>query len=230
MSLGFEQAGFDVIAAVDVEEIHLQTYSQNFPESRTWNVDLSKASGDELRAKTQIGDEQIDVLFAGPPCQGFSLIGKRVRTDPRNLLLFELARLISELFPTYVLVENVEGAVLGAAKDIFDDFVRRLEDAGYSVVKPVQILDAADFGVPQRRRRVFILAHRAGTRAPKYPETSYYLKRGNVQHGPTVWDAIGDLPKISNYDYLFDTDEYVGELGEPSSYAKILRGEHRELW
>jgi DNA (cytosine-5)-methyltransferase 1 len=225
MSLGFEQAGFDVIAAVDIEKINTETHSKNFPACKTWCADLSFASGGELRKQTGIGNRQIDVAFAGPPCQGFSLIGKRDRKDPRNLLLHDLARLMGELSPSYFVVENVAGILLGDAKDVLSEFVRRVKKAGYCVVEPIQVLDAAEFGVPQRRRRVFVLGYKEGLTAPQYPKPSYPYGDGEIE-GPTVWDAIGDLPNIVNYKYLLETDEYRGELGTPSAYASILRSEN----
>jgi DNA (cytosine-5)-methyltransferase 1 len=225
MSLGFEQAGFEVLAAVDIEEIHTETHKKNFPDCETWCGDLSSVSGEQLREKAGIGDKKIDVVFAGPPCQGFSLIGKRERQDPRNLLLFDLARLIVDLSPNYFVVENVAGILLGDAKQTLDEFVGRIERDGYSVVKPIQVLDAAEFGIPQRRRRVFLLGHREGLVAPQYPMPLHPYDENGKNDGPTVWDAIGDLPKIIEYQYLFDTDEYRGDLGKPSAYAEVLRGE-----
>jgi DNA (cytosine-5)-methyltransferase 1 len=228
MSLGFEQAGFDVIAAVDVEKIHTETHSKNFPNCKTWCADLSTVSGEQLRRETGIGNRQIDAVFAGPPCQGFSLIGKRRQNDPRNLLLHELARLIIELSPSYFVVENVAGMLIGNSKSVLDEFVRRVECSGYRIVKPIQVLDAAEFGVPQRRRRVFVLGYMDGAVAPQYPKPSHPYCESGDHDGPTVWEAIGDLPKITNYKYLFETDEYGGELGKPSAYARLLRGEVRD--
>jgi DNA (cytosine-5)-methyltransferase 1 len=228
MSLGFEQAGFDVIAAVDIEKTHLETHAKNFPACKTWCTDLSSASGDEIRRHTEIGDKQIDAVFSGPPCQGFSLIGKRASDDPRNQLLIRIGRLIAELAPSYFVVENVQGLMLGSAKNTLDEFVQRIGTAGYSVVEPIQVLDAAEFGVPQRRRRVFVLGYRKGLVAPEYPEPSHPYSENGENCGPTVWDAIGDLPKISNYAYLFENDAYHGQLTEPSDYARLLRGEVRD--
>ena len=148
MSLGFEQAGFDVIAAADVEEIHTQTYTKNFPKCKTWCTDLSSATGKQFREETGIGDKQIDVVFAGPPCQGFSVMGKAPPKYLRNLLLYDLARLVEELSPSDFVVENVEGIVMGDVKEILNEFIQRVARAGYSVVKPIQVLDAAEFGVP----------------------------------------------------------------------------------
>jgi DNA (cytosine-5)-methyltransferase 1 len=225
MSLGFEQAGFDVIAAADVEQINVDTYSRNFPAPSPLRVDLSTTSGERFRNETAIGDKQIDVIFAGPPCQGFSLIGKRLRDDPRNLLLYDLARLIAELSPSYFVVENVEGIVLGEAKAALETFLRRVRKAGYCVVEPIQVLDAAEFGVPQHRRRVFVLGYKKGLKAPQYPKPLFSSNGNGAHPAPTVWEAIGDLPRVDSFEYLLSTDEYVGELGEASDYAKILRGE-----
>jgi DNA (cytosine-5)-methyltransferase 1 len=225
MSLGFEQAGFDVLAAVDIEKIHTETHLTNFPNCQTWCTDLSTVSGKELREETGIEDRPIDVVFAGPPCQGFSLIGKRSRDDPRNLLLHDLARLIIELSPSYFVVENVAGILMGDSKSVLDEFVHHVESSGYRIVKPIQVLDAAEFGVPQRRRRVFVLGYIRGAIAPQYPTPSHPYGENGDYDGPTVWDAIGDLPKIANYNYLLETDEYAGNLGKPSAYAKVLRGE-----
>jgi DNA (cytosine-5)-methyltransferase 1 len=228
MSLGFEQAGFDVVAAVDIDEIHVKTYARNFPQCRTCCADLSSASAQQIRRETGIGDLAIDVVFAGPPCQGFSLIGKRLREDPRNLLLYEFARLVAELSPRYFAVENVEGILLGNARDILEEFVRRVGKAGYCVVKPIRVLDAVDFGVPQRRRRVCIFGYKEGLEAPEYQTRPRpYDGRGETA-APTVWDAIGDLPNIERYKYLLGFDKYMGGLGAPSPYARILRGEARD--
>jgi DNA (cytosine-5)-methyltransferase 1 len=225
MSLGFEQAGFDVVAAVDLEQINVDTYKKNFPNCKTWCADLSAVSGNQIRKETSIIARDIDVVFAGPPCQGFSLIGKRLKDDPRNSLLYELARLIGELSPSYFVVENVAGIRLGDSKSFLDGFQRRVASAGYKVVEPIQVLDAAEFGVPQRRARVFILGHKLGLHAPAYPKPVYVTGMNGDHCGPTVWDAICDLPRIDNYEYLLSTDEYRGKLGEPSDYAKVLRGD-----
>ena len=228
MSLGFEQAGFDVAAAADAEKINVESHLKNFPTCNVKCMDLSSVSGAQLRRKTGIETRHIDVLFAGPPCQGFSLIGKRIQEDPRNLLLYDLARLIAQLFPSYFVVENVAGIMLGDAREVLDEFVRRVERAGYRVVKPIRALDAAEFGVPQRRRRVFLLGYKAGLEPPRYPEPVYWFDADGQIDGPKVWDAIADLPRISRHNYLFETQEYMGSLGKPSDYARVLRGEARD--
>ena len=228
MSLGFEQAGFEVIAAIDIEQIHVDTHRENFPSCQVRCMDLSAVSGTAIRKETGIGTAHVDVVLAGSPCQGFSLIGKRLLEDPRNLLLYDLVRLIAELMPSYFVVENVGGILLGDARRVLDEFVTRLERSGYRVVKPIQVLDAAEFGVPQRRRRVFLLGCREGLVPPKYPKALHPSGNGRGAEGPNVWDAIGDLPEVEEYEYLLGTDEYRGLLGEASAYARVLRGETRD--
>lgn len=225
MSLGFEQAGFDVLAAFDADPIHVAAHQKNFPHCKTRRADLAKTSGDDIRRQGGLGEKSIDVVFAGPPCQGFSLIGKRLRDDPRNFLLLELARLIGELSPSYFVAENVQGIQLGDSKTFLDQFVARVGRDGYRVVEPIKVLDAAEFGVPQRRRRVFILGYKRDLRAPAYPEPIYVIDENGDYGGPTVWDAISDLPRVDGYKYLLLSDDYDGRLGEPSNYARILRGE-----
>ncbi len=223
MSLGFEQAGFDVIFAVDSDSLHTAIYSRNFPNCVTLNADVSILSGNQIREISNTNDQDIDVLFGGPPCQGFSTIGRRRKNDPRNDLLLEFARLVMDLRPRYFVVENVEGILQGEPRNVVADFLKEIRIGGYSVVLPIKSLDASDFGVPQRRSRVFILGYERGLSPPKYPVPKFN-SRGNDQH-PTVWEAIGDLPNVDEFEELIHTDIFVGALGPPSEYSKILRCE-----
>jgi DNA (cytosine-5)-methyltransferase 1 len=213
MSLGFEQAGFDVVVAIDSDPLNTTTHEENFPDCRTITADISKLTGREVRAFGGIGDRHIDVLFGGPPCQGFSLIGHRDAGDPRNMLLLEFARLAKELRPAYVVCENVAGLALGSARKTLESFARRLVRAGYNVVRPIEVLDASHYGVPQHRQRVFVIASLRGLPIPSYPvpQSGYSL--------PTVWDAIGDLVRAG----VRSTDEYRGRLPKGSYYAATLR-------
>jgi len=163
------------------------------------------------------------VLFGGPPCQGFSFIGKRKKDDPRNGLLQHFARLVGELKPRYFVVENVRGILSGYARKVVDDFVRKVKSSGYNVLTPIKYLNAQDFGVPQKRQRVFIIGYQKKLTPPSYPEPQY---GGTTDHPQiTVWDAIKDLPNVDEHDYLLETDQYKGKLGIPSEYGMIMRGE-----
>jgi DNA (cytosine-5)-methyltransferase 1 len=224
MSLGFEQAGFDVLAAFDADPIHVATHARNFPYCKTIEADLSEVSGQEIRSLAGLVDGHIDVLFGGPPCGGFSLMGKRKLEDPRNELLGHFARLVVDLEPPYFVVENVEGLLMEPMTDFLDAFKMRVRPAGYSVVDPIVALNASDFGVPQHRRRMFMLGYRSDLAAPAYP-LSPFTGEGACRR-PTVWDAIGDLPNIDEFDRLLESDVYEGDLQPTESrYARIMRGE-----
>jgi len=224
MSLGFEQAGFAVAAAVDQDPIHARTHQRNFPACRTLTCDVAELSGDEICEAAGILSEEIDVVIGGPPCQGFSTIGKRRKDDPRNLLLYEFARIVEELQPSYWVMENVEGLMMGKARSMMLSFLSRLRTAGYAIVEPIQVLDAKDFGVPQRRKRVFILGYKPSLPAPLYPWPCADDPAKNGISFPTVWDAISDLHLLDECDELSREDNYRGALGLGSEYSKILRG------
>jgi DNA (cytosine-5)-methyltransferase 1 len=223
MSLGFEQAGFDVAAAVDFDPIHTRTHSTNFPRCKSICADIAELSGRQIRSLAGLGNKQLHVLFGGPPCQGFSLIGKRRSDDPRNLLLYEFARLLRELRPVYFVLENVAGLLLGDAAKVLDSFLCQSKKAGYVVAEPIQLLDASDFGVPQRRRRAFVLGCRKGFALPAYPIPRFHNVSSNGRTGPTVRDAINDLPNIDDHSELLENDVFHGSLGPPTPYAKLLR-------
>ena len=113
LSLGFEQAGFDVVAAVEYDPIHAGIHELNFPNCEVICADVRNLSGSEIRKRSRIGDEPIDVVVGGPPCQGFSLIGHRVLDDPRNGLVFHFLRIVKELKPRAFVMENVPGMATG---------------------------------------------------------------------------------------------------------------------
>lgn len=225
MSLGFEQAGFDVVAAFDLELRNVETHKKNFPRTRAFALNLAEATGREIRRLAGVGNRTIDVLFGGPPCQGFSVGGRRDLHDPRNLLVYHFARLVRELRPKYFVVENVEGLLMGHALDVVKSFRRRIRLSGYDVVEPIKVLNAADFGVPQRRRRTFILGHRKNLPPPSYPDPCGLVDEAGTEYFPTVGDALGDLPDIDRHDYLFDTDIFRGRLRSGTYYARFLRCE-----
>ena len=227
MSLGFEQAGFNVAAAFDVDPINVEIHAQNHPGCRTLLEDVTKLSGKKIRSLGGLGNRRIDVLFGGPPCQGFSEIGKGDVDDPRNLLLLDFARLVAELRPGYFVIENVRGVLFSRTSATLQECLDRLGHAGYSVVTPIRAINARDFGVPQNRERVFIIGARKGMRLPEYPAPATRRFRG-WPSGITVWDAISDLPDIDNHPELLESDVYLGPLGKPSRYAQILRGELRD--
>lgn len=216
LSLGFEQAGFDIAAAVEIDPVHCATHEYNFPYTKTICASVTDITGPDIRHLAQLSDQEIDVVFGGAPCQGFSLIGKRAMDDPRNQLVFHYVRLIRELQPKYFVFENVKGLTLGKHADFLKELIIELEASGYKVTLPYQVLNAADYGVPQDRKRLFLIGARNGLPTPNYPEPC------NIR--TTVWEAIGDLPDADNFQELSNSDKVSAKWETQSSYARRLRG------
>lgn len=228
MSLGFEQAGFHVAAAVDNDPINLAAYKENFPNTKTLLADLSVLSGDKLREAAGLESAGIDVVFGGSPCQGFSYMGKHRADDPRNQLLLHFARLVRELGPTYFVLENVPGLLAAAAEPLRKAFIQEVRLAGYDIVEPITAIDASNFGVPQKRKRAFILGFKKTASPPHYPVAMTDLEQEDLPNPPTVWDAIGDLPEVDEVPGLIKAGAFHGTLGKPSAYASIMRGDVRD--
>ncbi len=228
MSLGFRQAGFKVLAAFDREDRHVSTYNMNFGEGAARSLDLENATGDEVRELSGLGKKRLDVVFGGPPCQGFSIGGKRDLTDKRNLLVYSFVRLVRQLRPAYFVMENVDGLLQPYALPVLKSFCRRARLAGYEIVTPIRILDAAKHGVPQRRRRCFVLGYKKNLTPPAYPTSTPITDEEGRTYYPTVRDAILDLPDVDKHSQLFELDGFAGPLGAPSHYARLMRGELSE--
>ena len=237
LSIGFEQAGFDVAAAVEYDPIHAAVHEFNFPYSTTFCKDVSTITGAEIRLKSSIGDDEIHVVAGGPPCQGISLMGKRALDDPRNVLMREFARLVIELQPRYFVMENVAGLTVGAHRQLLDEVVELMRAAGYNMVLPYRVLQAADFGSPQSRRRLFLIGSRSDVPRASYPGATHTPRtiKGAIPGlavfplGPSVWDALGDIPNADDYVELLNSDTAQVVYGSPSPYSAALRGVVREI-
>ncbi len=215
LSLGFEQAGFDVVAAVELDPIHSAIHEFNFPRCATICRSVVGLTGDELRDIAGLGQKEVDVVFGGAPCQGFSMIGKRAFDDPRNHLVTEFARLVSEIDPKYFVFENVKGLTVGRHKQFLQELIDLFESKGYDVRKRYEVLNAAHYGVPQDRKRLFLMGARKGLPLPAYPT------KGKVV---TVAEAFADLPEVDEILELLEGDSATVRFGNPSEYGKVLRG------
>lgn len=225
LGLGVEQAGFNVRAAFDLLPFNTHSYAKNFPSTRSITADLSKCSGEDIRILGKIGSADIDLVFGGPPCQGFSYGGKRDLNDGRNLLLLDFIRIVRQLRPKYFLMENVQGLVSEQCYPVLETFIRRAKRAGYGIVEPVQVLNAVDFGVPQRRKRVIVLGYRNDMSPPTYPAASAQRNARHRRSSMTVLDAFDGLPLIEGNADLFTQDIFRGKIPRPRrKYARILQG------
>ncbi|NDJ22723.1 DNA (cytosine-5-)-methyltransferase [Nostoc sp. B(2019)] len=232
MTLGFEQAGFDVLASVEIDPIHCATHEFNFPFCSVLCKSVVDTTGEEIRYRSEIGDREIDAVICGSPCQGFSLIGKRAFDDPRNSLVFHFHRLVLQLKPKFFVMENVRGITVGEHKQILNTLIEEFKICGYQVEENYQVLNAAYYGVPQSRERLFLIGAREDVELPKYPQpiTKQALPNNSTSKslsvlpdGPTVWEAIGDLPEVEKYSELLEKDWVIAEYGKPSNYALTLR-------
>ena len=211
MSLGFEEAGFDVVAGVELDPVHANVHTFNFPDCTVYRQDIAELTGEKLKKE----HGEIDVVIGGPPCQGFSLIGKRDASDERNGLVKEFMRIVAEVQPKYFVMENVSGMTVGYGKEYLEKAIEYIEEQGYKVVRPYEVLNAVDYGVPQNRRRLFLLGYRGDQKAPVYPD--------KLKTKITVRDAIDDLPDIDQFDELVESDTVSFELHPKSEYAKMMQ-------
>jgi DNA (cytosine-5)-methyltransferase 1 len=231
LSLGFEMAGFEVLAGVDVDPIGMETYRYNFPKAKAIVRDIRKLDSGELMKIAEVGAGQVDVVVGGPPCQGFSTIGRvkiaslvregkwshlkvshpRFIDDPRNVLYKEFMRVVRDLKPLFVVMENVQGMMSYRNGEIVRQILEDFRALGYRA--EARVLNAADYGVPQIRKRVIFIATRVEKAPIRFPkpthrdveaETPTLLSYLNGER-PTsedpllkpyvsVWEAIGDLP------------------------------------
>ena len=209
LSLGFEQAGFDVVAAVEVDPIHAAAHKFNFPNCAVLARSVVGLSGADIRAAARIGDKPIDVVFGGAPCQGFSLIGHRALDDPRNSLVREFVRIVAELQPRHFVFENVKGLTVGRHRAFLEELIDEFAATGYVIREPWKVLNAVNFGVPQDRQRLFLIGAKRGCTLPDYPDAITGKPGGGksaLPSAPTCEDALGDLPDAELFAQLNSTD------------------------
>jgi len=236
MSLGFEQAGFDVVAAVEIDPVHAAIHKYNFPRCTVLPRSVAGLSANEIRAAAGIGKREVDVVFGGAPCQGFSMIGHRSFDDPRNALVLEFVRIVAELDAAYFVFENVKGLTVGTQKRFLEELVNELAKAGYATQLPWQVLNASSFGVPQSRERLILFGAKRGTKLPQYPVPTTFAAGDDgvlgLARGPSVAEALDDLPDAEAFPQLMDTDQVrLSDQKAPlSAYARKLRGLDNDPW
>ncbi len=189
LSLGAARAGFTVVAGVDKDLRALKAHELNFPETRHSSCDLSAMSGSELLAELRLKRSEIDVITGGPPCQGFSVMGKRDLQDTRNLLLVKFLRLIDEIKPKAFVLENVPGLLNDHYKQILATALESVKGS-YTVFSP-KIVTAFEVGAPTLRKRVFIVGFRKNLKV----EEKTFWKKPPIEHrAPVVSLALEGLP------------------------------------
>jgi DNA (cytosine-5)-methyltransferase 1 len=217
-SEGFRQAGFLIECGIDFDHQAILTYSRNFPKSISLKWDLHQPLGSSCHEFESVSKAGIDVIVGGPPCQGFSIAGKRVLDDPRNSLYKAYFGLIEQLNPNAVVVENVPTILTLYKGAVADAITHEFKLRGYRVA--TFVLLASDFGIPQNRRRVFFVATR-GQKNFTIPSADIFIEK------LTCADAISDLPLLESEPGA-DVQSYTTE--PKTAYQKLMRTGSNELF
>lgn len=232
LSLGFQMAGFECVLGLDIHKPSVETFRGVHPGAAVILGDIRNViKPGECREENLItstlkqvaGDKNIDVLMAGIPCQGFSLANKkRSAIDERNYLFMYFVQVVRQLKPTYVVIENVTGLKDMSNGSFVKEIKRMLGEEGYDV--EYRLLCAADYGVPQLRKRIVFLGAKRGY-ALVWPTGTFGTPSKPYR---TVWDAISDLPLLE----AGESTSCYGELprGEMTEYQRMMRGNTNVLY
>ena len=216
LTVGLKRAGFQVKAAVELETHASATYRANHPEVCLLERDITGVSGKELL--DIVGTEGVDLLAGCPPCQGYTSLNKYGAGDPRNQLVLEISRLAAALKPRAIMMENVPGLTI-KGKSQYETLLADLTDLGYKMENSAKVLQVADYGVPQERRRLVILAGLGFDIELPSPTHSKDGKNG-LSHWSSVADAIGGDKSIGN---PLTLSEAKREGGCRLSYWHVVR-------
>jgi len=208
MDIGFGMAGFQTAVAVEYDKSCCETLKKNNPSLAIIQGDISNVKTSEILEAGGLKVMEAALVVGGPPCQSFSLAGKRMgMEDPRGKLVLEFIRVVRESLPKVFVMENVKGmvnwekgrAIQAIMNEISEPIVFKNKKYTYDV--SIAVLNAADYGVPQLRERVFLVGNRMGKKF-QFPEQTHCKQLGGTidlfnktkKTYTTVWDAIGDLP------------------------------------
>lgn len=203
LSLGFQQAGFNISLAIEYDNSIADSYQRNHPLTKVYNEDISTLDFKELHKE----HPNIDIVCGGPPCQGYSQKGKRLQLDdPRNFLFMRFVDFVKEFSPKYFVLENVPNIITTAKGYFKEQIIQSFNKLGYTV--SCGVLNALDFGIPQDRRRAVFIGVKGNTSLDLPKPTGEKV---------TIEDAIYDLPFIAS-----------GEGEEISTYDKVASSDYQK--
>ncbi|WP_276272534.1 DNA cytosine methyltransferase [Haloarcula litorea] len=237
LSTGFEQAGYDVVAGVDVNEDFLPTFEHNHEDSLAIQADLGEVDPAAFYDDHDIDTDAVDVVVGGPPCKGFSIAGKRDPEDERNSLVGSFIDHVAHVEPDVFVMENVPGIKSMEDGDVVRKIHQRYEEIGYSVKH--ETLNAADYGVPQARRRV-VFVGRADGEVPTFPDRTHRpseqttLSSAALEPYVTVREALVEkeiegLPNHETTDHSDDMVERIAEVDHGDSLYESFGDSWRRL-
>ncbi len=217
LSQGFVQAGYNVLAGIDFDDAALKTYAHNIKGAKALKEDLFNEEESIKDIEDALGNQEVDVIIAGPPCQGFSLTGARDINDSRNKLYVAVVHAVQHFQPKAFLIENVPGMATLYKGAVKQQIINTFEDMGYAVSVAEKPLLAADYGVPQFRKRMFFVGFRKDLGYDYFEFPTPYLEP--EQYIGTE-AAISDLPSLTE-----DLGENVMNYSCPpeSAYQRLMR-------
>jgi DNA (cytosine-5)-methyltransferase 1 len=212
-SLGFKNAGFDIIYATDIDKIAIETYKKNFPETKAECRDINDIDFHQLLDNLNLVPGELDILMGGPPCQGFSTAGTRFWDDPRNHLLKQYIRALSIIKPKWFMMENVEGLLTTKKGEYVYEAVKAFLGLGYNV--SLEKVYTQEYGVPQRRKRVIVLGNRIGVNfsfpKPIFKSYGHIYRKSEA----TLANALFGLPTPSTENKTVSyTESLLGHWAE----------------
>ena len=209
LSVALRESGFDIVLANEINPKFAETHKLNFPNVPILVKDINTITKEEI--EQELHGKDVDLIVGGPPCQGFSIFGKRrfINTkdynphdDPRNFLVYQFIRIVEEVKPKFFFMENVKGFT-NLDKGLFVEEVKKaFREIGYDNIW-CEIINATDYGVPQERQRMFMIGNRLGIDFKK-PEVTHYpigsgLKPEYTTVGEAIMDLVGKENKIDNH-------------------------------
>lgn len=228
MSLGFDQVGFNNIFSIDIEPRFCETYKTNFPKHNLIQKDISKLSNEEI--KSLIGNQIIDVIIGGPPCQGFSMagnIGRKFIDDSRNQLFREFARIVEIVQPSYFVMENVARLFTHNKGETKKEIIELFKKMNYNV--DCKVVNTADFGIPQVRNRVLFIGNRISN--------NIIFPTKTIDKPISIKEAIDKLPKLKSgekskipnhismkhSEQMLEKMKYVSDGGNRNEIPELIR-------
>lgn len=228
MSLGFDQVGFNNIFSIDIEPRFCETYKTNFPKHNLIQKDISKLSNEEI--KSLIGNQIIDVIIGGPPCQGFSIagnIGRKFIDDSRNQLFREFARIVEIVQPSYFVMENVARLFTHNKGETKKEIIELFKKMNYNV--DCKVVNTADFGIPQVRNRVLFIGNKISN--------NIIFPTKTIDKPISIKEAIDKLPKLKSgekskipnhismkhSEQMLEKMKYVSDGGNRNEIPELIR-------
>ncbi len=231
LTVGLKRAGFAVVSAVEIEPHAFATYKANHSEVTVYQQDIRTVAGIDLMRVAPSG--RLDMLACCPPCQGFSsLTSKHRRDDPRNVLVREVGRIVTEVQPLTLMMENVPG-LAAKGKPLFDELIKLLDDNGY--IPTWDVLQVADYGVPQNRRRLVLLAGR-GFKIDLPAPTHSRDGKGGLPTWNTIDNVLKGLPEPVTLNEAKKCDGpiaakwHVVRCLTPQNMRRIKQAQPGEAW